>query len=354
MTSVAKTAGTVHLVGSVPLPDSEQVFRRLSAELGPFLRRIPDGETGERARWIYFLRTMLENHPAMEVDPTVPPLALYQWDGKLLRETELLRFKAGIDPDSIAFPVGYAEAAEHSYSVFRRLRSEGVIGADVRFLVCLATPMASAYMYISPHAREQYIRSFERALRGSLDAILQTIPHADLALQWDVCQEVLIFEDYFPERPRDYKIQIFDELARLGMAVPDGVELGYHLCYGTPYDEHLIMPRDAGILVEIVNGICARVERSIQFLHIPVPRERTDAAYFEPLRDLRVPEGTALYLGLIHHQDLSGDQKRIDVARRFVSDFGIASECGWGRTAPERLPGLLASHRAAAARMAQA
>jgi hypothetical protein len=39
----------VHLVGSVPCSDEEEVFTIVSRELGPFVQRIPDGETGERA-----------------------------------------------------------------------------------------------------------------------------------------------------------------------------------------------------------------------------------------------------------------------------------------------------------------
>ena len=52
-------ADRLHLIGSVPLADSEQVFRTLSRELGPYLRRMPDGETGERSRWVFFQREML-------------------------------------------------------------------------------------------------------------------------------------------------------------------------------------------------------------------------------------------------------------------------------------------------------
>ena len=35
-------------------------------------------------------------------------------------------------------------------------------------------------------------------------------------------------------------------------------------------------------------------------------------------------------------------------ARRFAPRFGAASECGWGRADPQRVPGLLESHRIAA------
>ena len=46
----------VHFVGSIPLPDSEIVFRTLSSAVGPHLKRVPDGETGIRKTWIRFLQ----------------------------------------------------------------------------------------------------------------------------------------------------------------------------------------------------------------------------------------------------------------------------------------------------------
>ena len=38
----------VHFVGSIPLPDAETVFRTLAETTGPYLQRLPDGETGIR------------------------------------------------------------------------------------------------------------------------------------------------------------------------------------------------------------------------------------------------------------------------------------------------------------------
>ena len=340
--------GGVHLVGSVPLADAETVFRTVAATVGPYLRRIPDGETGERRRWIWFQRTMLESHPDMELDPTVPLFALRQWDGRVLRETPLLRLRPGLDPEAVIFETGYAAAARASYRVFRRLRSVGVIPAGVRFQVCLPTPMASAYMYVSPKAREAYVVAYERALMRALGDIVASIPGGDLAIQWDVCQEVLIHEGFFTDRPADYDRRITAQLARLGDAVPARVELGYHLCYGSPADEHLVMPRDTAILVEIASGFREVLRRRVDFLHLPVPKERTDADYFRPLARLTGFDESALYLGLIHHDDAKGDVARIEAARAFVKIFGVASECGWGRTDPERVSDLLMSHRAAA------
>jgi hypothetical protein len=334
-------------VGSVPLADAEAVFRAAAGALWGALRRVPDGETAERRRWIWFQRAMLERHPAIEVDSTVPPFVLEQWDGKILRETPLLRFRDGVDPSTVVFETGYAGAATASFEVFRRLQNAGAISPRTRFQVCLPTPMASAYMYVSPAARDAYMVAYERALLIALRDILDAIHASRLAIQWDVCQEVLLAEGFFPDRPADYAEQIVSELARLGNAVPPDAELGYHLCYGSPADEHLVMPRDMGVMVAMANGVRSALARRMDFLHMPVPKDRTDAAYFEPLSRLEGRGETTLYLGLIHHDDRAGDLARIQTARAFVPTFGIASECGWGRTDPARVPGLLESHRVA-------
>jgi hypothetical protein len=323
------------------------VFRTVAAALWSALPRIPDGETGERRRWIWFQRQMLERHPAIEVDPTVPPFVLRQWDGKILRETPLLRFRDGVDPDHVVFETGYGAAARESFEVFRRLQNGGAISPRTRFQVCLPTPMASAYMYVSPKAREAYMGAYERALLTALRDIVTSIPAGRLAIQWDVCQEVLIAEGFFPDRPASYEQQILAELARLGDAVPPGVEMGYHLCYGSPADEHLVMPADMGLMVGMANGVRQALGRRIDFLHMPVPKHRIDADYFKPLTALAGFEETTHYLGLIHHDDRAGDLARIRAARAFLPSFGVASECGWGRTDPQRVPGLLESHRLA-------
>lgn len=337
------------LIGSVALPDAETVFRTLAGQLGPYLKRIPDGETGERGRWIWWQRQMLLTHPDMEIDPGARPLRLTQWDGSLVRETELVRFKPGIDPARTEFETGYASAAISSYEIFSRLRAEGAIPRGVRFQVCLPTPMASAFMYVAPDSIPAYLPAYERGLTRALREICAAIAHRDLSIQWDICQEVLVWEGYFPWRPDDYQTAILDEMARLGNAVPADAELGYHLCYGTPKDEHLVMPKDLAISVEIANGTIARLQRRLDFLHLPVPKDRADDAYFAPLAGLTLPAPAQLYLGLIHHDDHAGDMARIAAAKHHWPSFGIATECGWGRTDPVRVPGLIAAHARALA-----
>ena len=92
--------------------------------------------------------------------------------------------------------------------------------------------------------------------------------------------------------------------------------------------------------------------RPVEFIHIPVPRHATDA-FFAPLRNWHRPEGGHLHLGLLQYKDEAGNRARIAAARPIVGDFGIAAECGFGRTDPSRVPGILAGHRAAAQFLAE-
>ena len=56
----------VHLVGSVPLRDAREVFTTVSGVLGQCLKRMPDGETGERSDWITWLEPAFAENPALE------------------------------------------------------------------------------------------------------------------------------------------------------------------------------------------------------------------------------------------------------------------------------------------------
>ena len=142
----------------------------------------------------------------------------------------------------------------------------------------------------------------------------------------------------------DFRKETIAELIAIGDGVPATIELGYHLCYGSPADDHVIQPKDAGIMVEIVNAVSTGVRRPIQFFHLPVPKPRTDDAYFAPLAGLKLRPETELYLGLVHRDDMAGNTARLAAARSHVRVDGVATECGMARGDPARFPELLAAH----------
>src|SRR5262249_41465902 len=136
-----------------------------------------------------------------------------------------------------------------------------------------------------------------------------------------------------------------DRLVRLGNHIPESVELGYHLCYGDFGHRHVVEPEDTALMVGLANRLSQRLGRSMQWMHMPVPRDRSDAAYFAPLSGLRLRPETRLYLGLVHHTGgVDGTRKRIEAAEKYVPEFGISTECGLGRRDPATLPELLKIH----------
>src|SRR5215469_15954975 len=59
-------ARNVYLVGSVPMASAAEVFENVSAALGPRIKRLPDGETGERGDWITWLEPVFAANPALQ------------------------------------------------------------------------------------------------------------------------------------------------------------------------------------------------------------------------------------------------------------------------------------------------
>ncbi|MDF3608361.1 hypothetical protein PE067_20765 [Paracoccus sp. DMF-8] len=209
------------------------------------------------------------------------------------------------------------------------MKQKGEIGAETRFQVSLPTPLAVLTVFIAESSQEAVEPALEAGFLHELEQILAGIPHDQLAIQWDVAVEFGILETNMPFYVRDKKAGIIERLIRLGYAVPDGVELGYHLCYGNMGLKHFKEPEDTGLIVEIANPLFAGVQRPINWIHLPVPIDRDDDAYFAPLKGLKRPTGTQVFLGLVHLADgLEGTRRRMATASRFIQDYGIGSECG--------------------------
>ena len=328
----------VHLVGSVPLASPEQVFRTVAAALADRLRRIPDGETGPRSDWIVWQYPVLSALPQFEVGPPGPDH---------YRALPRLRLRAGERAESIRLEsLGYAQTAVASYRLFARLKRDGVIPRACRFQVCLPTPLAPISAFVAGEHQAALEPIYEARMLQELDEIVEAIPHEQLAVQWDTNVELGMLEGVFPVWFSDVRAGILERLLRLSRHVPPDVELGYHFCYGAAQLKHFEEPADAGKLVQLASALTTSLDRPLNWIHMPVPRGRVDEAYFEPLGDLRLRPETQLYLGLVHMTDgVVGTRHRIEAALRFVSDFGVATECGWGRRAPQTVPELLELHR---------
>jgi hypothetical protein len=126
------------------------------------------------------------------------------------------------------------------------------------------------------------------------------------------------------------------------------------LCYGDLDAKHFIDPQDAGKMVELANAVAQAVTRPIAYFHMPVPADRSDDAYFQPLDRLAVSPATELYLGLVHADGVDATRARIAAASTHVASFGIATECGIARSrTPELVKRLLQAHADASSEPAE-
>jgi hypothetical protein len=100
-----------------------------------------------------------------------------------------------------------------------------------------------------------------------------------------------------------------------------------------------------GDMVSLANRLSRAIARPIHLIHMPVPHDRSDDAYFAPLAGLELKAETELCLGLVHHTDgVAGTRQRMATAQRHAGSFAIATECGFGRRRPDTIAELLRIH----------
>jgi len=354
------SAREVLLVGSVGLKDSEEVFRSVVPLLGERMKRIPDGETGPRTSWVARLRFVLEGNPAFEDDAeelaaggriTHPTEGTRTWKGSAIvprgaPPPPRMRLKAGVGSDDIRIGrLGYPEAAIDSYGMLCALREQGAVSKHLRFQVSLPTTAAflNAHVVYEHHAIVEPI--YRRQLFREVDEICEAIPHRDLAIQWDVSTEMGQWEGVRHAYFSDVRTGVIERLALHCARIPGDVELGVHLCYGSYGGRHWKEPESTANMVEVHNRLIEKLDRPIDYIHMPVPADRGDDAYFKPLSGLELHPRTKLFLGLVHDSDgVEGTRRRIAVASKYAKEFGIAAECGFGRRPPETIPDLLRIH----------
>ncbi|KAL9040661.1 MAG: hypothetical protein Q9214_004395 [Letrouitia sp. 1 TL-2023] len=340
MDKLPQPAGVL-LVGSVPLASAEAVFTKSCSALPQRLQAIPDGETGIRSRYVGWQR---ESFPKETIR--------FLWGGTQQSSSTSAQYTI----ESVA-PTRYDDVAIQSYEKLIKLRNQGLVPRDVRFQVSLPSPFSVIQGNIRPEFQMSLEPLYEQHFKDSLLRIVNEISNEDLAIQWDLCFDVIALEfdrrgmAEAPQLPGEqWKAQfspvkqgILDRLVEVCTLVPPAVSMGFHLCYGDFRHRHIVEPIDLSLLVDLANSIFSRTGKRHKqvWFHMPVPKDRKDEAYFAPLRDLRLGENGRLYLGLVHANDEVGTHERILAAQSiYKRAFGVATECGLGRTPEEEIDGI--------------
>ena len=338
----------VLLVGSIPFDTPEEVFREFGKPLGGALKTMPDGEVGPRKHWISRIHyQVLSGHAELEtvrrpapedgVERLFPRNAADSWLFKVKDGVERVRF------GDVGWRIGYARDAINSYFVFKTLREQGKLAKHLRFQVSLASVNSALPPRIFPNVKDgDKVRpGFTDALAAEVDTIVKHIPNDDLAIQWDCSTEVQDAYGNIPGYPLEGSVERnLTEVRNLSPDIPPDVALGYHFCFGTLGGWPRFRPDDLGQVVKLANGFVAASGRKVDWIHLPI-LDRSDDAFFAPLKTLE-PDGARVYLGMIHN--MANFKARLQTARKYLPDFGLAAYCGFGRVPPSELPNVLAEH----------
>ena len=341
----------VHFVGSIPLPDAETVFRTVSGAVGPAPAfACPTARPASARPGSGFCRTCSPTTRRSRSRRDVPPFKFIQWDGKVVARD----------------PAPAREARRHA----RRQAVQDRLCRDGDRVVGHVRPAAAGGRHPG-RGQVPDLACRRRSRRPTTTWCRRTGPSCSPALT-----------QHFARRGREDRAGAAQRPHRAAMGrVPGGAGLGGLLRAGPGRfpdrddrraDRRSATPcrprsssattcataarptstwcsrRTPGSWSRSSNAITAGVARPIQFFHMPVPKRRTDDAYFAPLERLQLARrDRALSRPRSTTTTRRATPARLAAARRHVRVDGVGTECGMARGDPARLQSRLASARAA-------
>ncbi|KAL8929539.1 MAG: hypothetical protein Q9208_001208 [Pyrenodesmia sp. 3 TL-2023] len=174
MSSHSKMTSEVLPIGSSPLESTKEFISAAAQNLGSHLRRIPNGEeTEQRSNFIAW------QHSCFRIELIQP-----RWGGQpSLRKTGRKYTLEDIKP------VGYHDQAIASYPILRELKASGVIPPDMRFRVCLPTPLGVVRGFIVTEFCSAIEPLYEERLVDAIQRMQEQIPASELTTLFDLSFE---------------------------------------------------------------------------------------------------------------------------------------------------------------------
>ena len=331
--------GGVLLVGSVPLGSADEVFQLAAVELGDRIDRIPDGETGPRSDWIVWQYPVLSSRPEFEVCPP---------GDDPHRSLPRLRVRDGESFETLRFDdLGYAQAAVSSYRAFARRKRDGLIPVHCRFQVSLPTPARADRRLrgargpgprraalrgahdarAGRHLRGHPARPAGRAVGHELRVRHARRRHGDV-VQRPALQHRGAPGAARPEHPGRRAARL--PLLPRPRAPPPGAALRRPAAR-RDRQRPVAEPRPA----RSTGSTC------------PSRRAASTCGSSRPSACCRCgPRPSSTWACCTRRTACPGAEARIVAAQRFVHDFGVATDCGWGRHRAQEVTALVELHRA--------
>jgi hypothetical protein len=318
-----------HVVGSLPGATPADAMSTAVEILGPYLRTLPDGETGERRNWIISIVDGLRTHPDLELRKA--------GDWSDYDKTPVMRIRRGHRLYGASLNLGHVEAVRSSFPEFEDVKA--VAGRpDLAFQAGVPGDFDLAMFTLGPVGALRHRRPFTEATLAEIRDV-GAITGAQTLFQIEVPAELVLLARA-PRQARPGLARLLARsITRLVAAAPAGTRFGVHLCLGDMNNRAFGTMDDVSPVVLLANAIVRGWPdgRQLDILHAPFAAADqpapTDAAFYAPLRDLHVPAGVRFAAGFAHEAQSLADQLTIrsvidDLVHREVT---IASACGLGR-----------------------
>lgn len=304
-------------------------MRLAMATLGPQLRSLPDGETGERRNWIISIIEGLRTHADLELTR--------EGDWSDYDQTPKLKVRRGHKLVGASMDFGHVAAVEASRPAFDEVRRDSG-RADLDYLVGIPGDFDMAMFTLGPVAAMRHRRAFTEATVAAITRI-QGILGNQALFQIEVPIELILLTK-LPTPAHPFLARLFGKwVAALAAASPEGARFGVHLCLGDMNHRAYGRMKDVGPLVSLTRAIIAAWPhgRPLEFVHAPFAAAEdppvTDESFYAPLASLELPDETRFIAGFAHEEQSLDEQRRVlaVIEKLLGRPVDISSSCGLGR-----------------------
>ena len=212
------------------------------------------------------------------------------------------------------------------------------IPAHCRFQVDLVPAHSVIWLFLQDNLHRPFDPIYNDAVRREIEKLAEAIPHAELAIQFDVASAVFARlqrnepNAYGQDKRRNARCLRSDPAASL--PITSRATSNSCFTFATAIPTTATWSSRPTWAIWSMSRTVSRAGSTARssLIHMPVPRDRSDDAYFAPLTRLRLSPDTQLCLGLVHYTDgVAGTRRRLAIAEKHVKNFSIATECGFGR-----------------------
>jgi hypothetical protein len=300
--------------------------------LGPLLRSLPDGETGERRNWIISSIEALRSHPDLELAS--------EGDWSDYDKTPRFKVRKGHRLYGASMDFGHVAAAEASLPIFERLTAP-LQRDDLVFQAGTPGDLDMAMFALGPAGALRRRRPFTEATLNEVRRV-NTLAGGSAVFQIEVPAElVLLAKAPAPAQPGLARV-LGGQIAALAAGAAPGTRFGIHLCLGDMNHRAFGRMGDATPLVLLSNAIARAWPqgRPLDFVHAPFAAAddppSLDPAFYAPLARLALPPDVRFVAGIAHEDQPLADQRRLrDLVDRVVGrPVDISTSCGLGRREP--------------------